>query len=79
MEFVYYLVKNQEIVKITPENNKDIVAKLFKNLCIDSDEMDDINVFIAPFDVPICEYNQLLRYGTNVTRDYIDDDDIIIL
>lgn len=30
MEFVYYLVKNQEIVKITPENNKDIVAKLFK-------------------------------------------------
>lgn len=40
--------------------------------------MDDSNVFIAPFDVSICEYNQLLRYGTNVTRDYIDDGIIIL-
>lgn len=79
MEFVYYLVKNQEIVEKFLENNKHAIKAAFKTCCDNSEEIDEIKVYKVPFDVFICDVYQLIKYGTNITIDYFDDPDGIIV
>ena len=79
MEFIYYLIKNQNIIKKFSENNKDKIKQFCTELLNESDEFDEVEVYRIPFDVNIFDFRQLIRYGENVTCDYINNDDLIIL
>lgn len=79
MEFAYYLVKNQEIIKRFLDSDKGAIEQFFIKLFNESGDFDEVQVYMIPVDFFVFEYCQVVRYGTNVTRDYLDDDGSIIM
>ena len=80
MRFIYYLVKNKEIVKVISDADKDGIKQAYKALCDDSEEIDEVEVYRLPFDASVHGFDSIHMYGTNVTIDYLDDDgDFLIL
>lgn len=78
MKFVYYIIKNQEIVNKIMDNI-DIIKDIYKKLCEDSNELDEIEIYKIPCDVFVNDFSDLFRYGMNVTSDYLDDNELIVL
>lgn len=76
---MYYLVKNQEIIRSFLESENGIIKQFLMTLLAESVDFDEIQVYRVPFDVFVSEYPQVASYGTEVTCDFLDDDSSIIL
>lgn len=79
LEFKYYLTVDLKIKEIFSGDSRDKIKEAFKKTLEECDEFADVTIYKTPVDVFIMDFQDLRKYATNVTCEFIDDDDGMII
>ena len=80
MKHDYYLIKNQETILNRFSDQEETEIKPAFDACLsEAGDFDDIEVWKVPSDVFVARVPDIINYGTNVTSNYLDEGDFIIL